>query len=163
MSPRWRGLVRAMSLVAALAQLALLTACAPGTPDEGSWRLDARHAVSDVSSQTAAVKLALDQERRGHVFARYLQTVAVEAEENAGASSEKFSATQPPAAETSRYSRVTDELERDTGLLADVRIAVVARRESEYAALAHQLAAASERLATLERELEHAPGAASHR
>lgn len=88
----------------AIACLLLATACAPGTPDKDSWRLDARHAVSGVSSQIAAVRLALDQDRRGHVFVRYLQTVAVEAEKNARVSPEKFSATQPPAAETSRYS-----------------------------------------------------------
>lgn len=150
--PWWRRAVQAVPLAVVAA---LLTACAPGTPDEDSWRADARRAVSDVSSQVEAARLALAQDTRGGVFAPYLQTVVVEAETNAGRSSEKFSGTQPPLQETSRYARVTDELDRDVGLLADVRIAVVAGSSEEYAGLAGQLSTAADRLTALDEQLRH--------
>ena len=144
--------------VAALA--VVLAACSPSTPDEDSWRVDARRAVSDVSSQVATARLALEQDQRGHLLGGYLQTVTVEAETNAGKSTETFSALQPPPGEVSRHTGVTDELDRDTGLLTDVRIAVVAGDQDQYAGLLRQLAAAGERLDALHQQLEHGPSAA---
>jgi hypothetical protein len=155
---RVRWAVPVAVLVAGL--VAGLAACAPLTPDEDSWRVDARLAVSDVSSQVSTARLALEQDRQGHLLGGYLQTVAVEAETNAGASAEKFSALQPPRGEVSRHTGVSDELDRDTGLLTDVRIAVVAGDQDQYAGLVRQLASASDRLDALREQLEHGPSAA---
>ena len=53
-----------------------MSACAPGTPDEDSWRIDAQRAVSDASSAVQTVALALRQSDRGRVFDRYLEGLA---------------------------------------------------------------------------------------
>jgi hypothetical protein len=149
--------------VLALVALALLTlpACAPGTPDEDSWRGDATRAVGDVSSAVQTARLGLTLARHDRVPHAYLQTVVVEAETNGGMSAEKLSAVQPPAIERRRASDVSDRLQQATDLLTSTRIAVVDGDENRYADLAGQLAGVAKDLSTLEDALAHPPSEAA--
>jgi len=151
-----RTSVGAVVLVLALA----LAGCAPGTPDEDSWRTDATRAVGDVASAVQTARLGLTLARRGRVAQNYLQTVVVEAETNAGLSAEKLSAVQPPQVERRRASDVGDLVEQATDLLTATRIAVVDDDEARYADLAGRLADVAADLATVEAALTHPPGEA---
>ena len=135
--------------------LLAVTACAPGTPDEDSWRVDALRAVGDVSSSVGTMRLAL--EHRGDLFHPYLEAVAVRSEDSASASAQKLSSRQPPDAYLSRYETVTDALDAANSLLSDVRIAVVRRHPQAYADLLSQLGRTDHRLSTLEDDLRALP------
>ena len=152
---RWRELALAALLLLAL------PACAPGTPDEDSWRGDASRAVGDVASAVQTARLGLTLARRDRVPHAYLQTVVVEAETNAGKSAEKLSAVQPPAVERRRASEVSDRLQQATDLLTETRIAVVDGDEDAYADLAAGLAGIAGDLSTVEDALEHPPSEAA--
>ena len=102
-------LVRAAALVAAL--LLAVTGCAPGTPDEDSWRYDATRAVGDVVSAVQTARLALKQSQEGRVHHAYLQAVLVDAERTGGMAAETLSSVQPPDVEHRRSSDVNDQLD----------------------------------------------------
>jgi hypothetical protein len=149
---------RAVAFAAAL--LLAVTGCAPGTPDEDSWRYDARRAVGDVVSSVQTARLVLTQSQEGRVHHAYLQSVLVDAERLAGMAAQTLSAVQPPDVERRRSSDVDDQLEQATGLLTDARIAAVAHRTGEYADLVTRLEREAQDLLGLEAALEHGPGEA---
>ena len=149
-----------VATVAAVLLLAL-TGCAPGTPDEDSWRYDARRAVGDVVSAVQTARLVLTQSQEDRVHHAYLQTVLVDAERLGGLAAGTLSSVQPPDVEHRRSSDVGDKLEQATGLLTDARIAVVAHDTDEYADLVMQLERTAEELLDLESALEHPPEEAS--
>jgi hypothetical protein len=153
--------VRSLRLATGAAILVALTACAPGTPDEDSWRGDATRAVGDVASAVQTARLGLSLARRDRVPHAYLQTVVVEAETNGGLSAEKLSAVQPPPVERRRASDVSDLLQQAIDLLTETRIAVVDGDEALYADLAGRLATAADDLGTLEDALDHPPSEAA--
>ena len=140
--------------------LAATAGCAPGTPDDDSWRIDAQRAVSDASSAVQTAELALRQHGLGRVFDRYLQTVMVDAEEGVGKATEAIGAKQPPRAERERYDTVMGQLDQAGGVVSTARIAVVDRETDRYDALADRLASAADALQKLEDELQHPPVAA---
>jgi hypothetical protein len=147
--------VRAAVFIVAL--LLALTGCAPGTPDEDSWRYDARRAVGDVVSAVQTARLVLTQSQEGRVHHAYVQNLLVDAERLGGMAAETLSSVQPPDVEHRRSSDVDDQLERATGLLTDARIAVVAHETDEYADLVTQLERMARDLLDLEAALEHPP------
>jgi hypothetical protein len=151
------GGVKGVSGLAVLALLVAVTGCAPGTPDEDSWRDDATRAVGDVASAVQTARLALEQSQKDRLHHAYLQTVLVDAERNGGMAAEKLSSVQPPDVERRRSSDVTDRLDQATGLLTDARIAVVADDTGEYADLVTQLTKTADDLQSLEAALEHPP------
>ena len=142
--------------------LALLTpavaACSPSTPDDGSWRLHARRATADVASSVQTARLSLEQAIDDRIIDNYLQTVVVDAEASAGSSAEKLASQQPPREERKRYDTVTSGLDEATGLLADVRIAVVDGRTETYPRLVDELGTTADDLDALEKELLRKPG-----
>jgi hypothetical protein len=125
-----------------------LTACAPGTPDEDSWRVDALRSVGDVSSSVSSVQLALEHHDR--LFGPYLQTVAVQAEDAAGTAATKLSAVQPPEAYQDRSDTVTKALDDAESLLTEARTAVVRRDSADYADLIRRLTRTGDRLSRIE-------------
>jgi hypothetical protein len=137
--------------------LVVVAGCAPRTPGEDSWREDALRALSDVRSSLQTSRLALGQSADDRLFDTYLQTVVVDAEETAGAASQKFAGFQPPRAERERYDAVTGQLEAAASLLSEVRIAVVAGNEGQFADLSSQLRDAAESLERLDHDLRHPP------
>ena len=147
------------SLAASSVAVILATAagCAPGTPDDDSWRIDAQRAVSDASSAVQTAELALRQHARGRVFDRYLQAVLVDAEEGVGKANDAIGSKQPPRAERERYDAVTGQLDEAAGLVSTARIAVVDRETGRYEALADRLASAADALQKLQDELQHPP------
>lgn len=140
-----------------LVAVPVATGCASSTPDEGSWRLHARRAVSDVLSGVQTARLSLEQALAERIHDAYLQTVVVDAEETAGGSAERFSSEQPPGVERDRYDAVTGRLDEATSLLASVRIAVVAGRTEAYRGLMEELQTTADRLTRLEDDLRHPP------
>jgi hypothetical protein len=148
--------VRLAALVATL--LLAVTGCAPGTPDEDSWRYDARRAVGDVVSSVQTARLVLTQSQEGRVHHAYLQNVLVDSERTGGLAAETLSSVQPPDVERQRSSDVNDQLEMATGLLTDARIAAVAHDTGEYAGLVTELEQTAKDLLDLESALEHPPG-----
>jgi hypothetical protein len=145
------------AVVVALWMAALSAACAPGTPDDDSWRIDAQRAVSDTSSAVQSAELALRLHVKGRVFDRYMQTVLVNAEEGAGKASEAIGSKQPPPAERKRYDTVTGQIDEAASLVSTARIAVVDRETERYEALADRLAKSADALKQLEDDLEHPP------
>jgi hypothetical protein len=150
---RWVVLVIAPAVVL----VALLTGCAPGTPDEDSWRRDATRAVGDVASAVQTARLSLTTARADKVPHPYLQTVLVDAERISGMATEKLSSVQPPQVEVRRSAEVTDRLDQATGLLTDARIAVVAGHTDEYPDLIVRLGRTADELAGLDAALAHPP------
>jgi hypothetical protein len=142
---------------AGLVVLTLTTSCAPGTPDDDSWRIDAQRAVSDASSAVQAAELALRENRRGHVFDHYLQTVLVESEEGVGKAGDAIGSRQPPEAERERYDTVTGQIDEAASLVSTARIAVVDRESDRYDALANRLESAADALKKLDEDLQHPP------
>lgn len=159
LGPGYRRRVRrpAPVLVAAtlLASLPLLSGCAPGTPDQDSWRVDAIRAVGDVSSAVATMELSLERDDR--IFGPYLRTVAVQSEENAGTAAQHLSARQPPDAYLRRSAYVTSQLDDAQSLLTEVRIAVVRRDSAAYADLLRRLGRTDDRLNRVEDALRALP------
>jgi hypothetical protein len=155
------GLVRVLSGVVAAVLVLALVGCAPGTPDEDSWRDDATRAVGDVVTAVQTARLVLTQSQEGRVHHAYLQNLLVDAERNAGMAAETLSSVQPPDVERRRASDVTDRLDQATGLLTDARIAVVAHDAGEYAHLIGQLERTADDLLGLEAALAHPPQEAS--
>jgi hypothetical protein len=143
--------------VAGVALVLAVAACAPGTPDEDSWRDDATRSVGDVASAVQTARLALEQSGRGRLPDAYLQTVLVDAERTGGMAAEKLSSVQPPDVERRRSGDVLDRLDQATGLLTEARIAVVAHDTGEFADLAHRLHTTATDLHSLEAALEHPP------
>lgn len=144
-----------IALAAALLMAGGLTGCAPGTPDEDSWRVDAIRVVGDVDSSVATMALALRHD--DDLFHPYLQTVAVNAEDTAGRAAQKLSARQPPDAYVARYEKVTSALDDADSQLADARIAVLQRRSTAYDDLAAQLGKTADQLSAIEDELRALP------
>jgi hypothetical protein len=156
------GRAAGLRAAAALALVvAVSAACAPGTPDGDSWRIDAQRSVSDAAAQVHTAELALRLHGRGRVFDRYLQTVLLDAEKGVGTASDAIGAKQPPQAERERYETVTGQLEEAAGLVATTRIAVVDRETDRYDALADRLSDAGHALLQLEEDLQHPPVQAS--
>ena len=131
------------------------SACAPGTPDKDSWRVDALRSIGDVSSSVSSVQLALQHHDR--IFGPYLQTVTVQAEDNAGKATTKLSAVQAPGPYLDRADTVTSALDDADSLLTDARIAVVRRDSATYAALIHRLSTTADRLSRLEDRIRALP------
>jgi hypothetical protein len=144
---RWASLVLACCL----------TACAPGTPDGDSWRIDAQRSVSDAASAVRTAELALRLHEDDRIFDRYLQTVLVDAEEAVSKAGDTIGSKQPPRAERERYDTVTGQLDEAASLVSTTRIAVVDRETDRYASLADRLADAASALQGLEDDLEHPP------
>jgi len=135
----------------------VISACAPGTPDGDSWRIDAQRAVSDASSAVQSAELALRQHVKGRMFDRYLQTVLVNAEESVGKAGQAIGSKQPPQAEQKRYDTVTGQIDEAASLVSTARIAVVDRETERYEALADRLAKSADALQQLEDDLQHPP------
>jgi hypothetical protein len=133
----------------------LMSGCAPGTPDEDSWRVDAIRAVSNVSSAVGTMQLALQQHDR--ITDPYLKVVAVNAEDGASKAADKLSSRQPPRAYRSRYDKVTTALDNAETLLSDARIAVVNQDEGDFPKLAQQLSKKADRLQQIEAGLHALP------
>ena len=151
---RWR---RAAAASSVLASLLVTTACAPGTPDADSWRIDAQRAVSEASSAVLTAELALRQNVRGRVFDHYLQTVLVESEKGVSKAGGTIGSEQPPQVERERSDTVTSQIDEAAGLVTTARIAVVDRETERYPGLADRLAAAAAALQKLEDDLQHPP------
>jgi hypothetical protein len=139
------GTVTAMTLVG----------CAPGTPDEDSWRDDAVRVTGDVGSAVATVELAV--RHRDRLFATYLQTVVVDAEEAADKAATRLEGVQPPDSEMARNDDVTSALDDATSLLTDVRIAVVAGAPLDH--FIPELSSTADDLEKLESSLHEPPAA----
>ena len=137
--------------------LLALVGCAPGTPDEDSWRSDATRAVGDVASAVQTAQLALAESQSGHLPHAYLQSVLVDAERTSGMAAQTLSSVQPPVGERQRSSDVLDTLDEATGLVTDARIAVVAGDSEQYTDLVTDLRRTAEELQHLESTLEHPP------
>lgn len=148
--------MRSITIVAVTAALLVPAGCAPGTPDDDSWRDDAVRVTGDVASAVATVELAL--RRRDDLYGTYLQTVAVEAEKSAGRAAQRLEGDQPPESEIQRNEDVTTALDDATSLVTDVRIAVV--RGAPLEPFIPKLAATADDLEKLEASL-HQPPAAS--
>jgi hypothetical protein len=144
-------------LVVAAVVLAAASGCAPGTPDDDSWRIDAQRAVSDAASAVLTAELGLRLHEDGRIFDRYLQTVVVDAEEAVGAAGDAIGGKQPPPSESERYHTVTGQIDEAASLVSTTRIAVVDREEERYDALADRLAKAATALQQLEDDLQHPP------
>jgi hypothetical protein len=143
------------SLAWGLLVTGLLSGCAPGTPDEDSWRVDAIRAVSNVSSAVGTMQLALQQHDR--ITDPYLKVVAVNAEDGASAATDKLSSRQPPRAYRTRYDKVTTALDNAETVLSDARIAVVDQDEGAYLKLVRQLSKKADRLQQIEDDLHALP------
>ncbi len=146
---RWAGAVLVLACC--------LTACAPGTPDDDSWRIDAQRAVSDAASAVHTAELALRLREDDRVFDRYLQTVLVDAEAGVSRAGDMIGSKQPPRGERERYDTVTGQLDEAASLVSTARIAVVDRETDRYPALADRLADAASALQDLEDDLRHPP------
>ena len=101
---------RAKAIGTAAVLLLAMVGCAPGTPDEDSWRADATRAVGDVASAVQTAQLALAQSEAGHLSHAYLQSVLVDAERTGGMAAQTLSSVQPPDGERERSSDVLDTL-----------------------------------------------------
>jgi hypothetical protein len=134
-----------------------VSGCAPGTPDDDSWRDDAQRALSDASSAVQSAELGLREGSDDRIFDRYLQTVLVDAEGAVGTASDTISAKQPPLSERHSYDEVTTQLDDAASLVTTARIAVVDRRTDRYDALADQLGDTADTLQSLELGLETPP------
>lgn len=143
--------------LAAVSASLLLVACAPGTPDEDSWRIDAQRALSDASAAVLTAELALQQHEDARLYDRYLQTVVGDAEKAVGAAGDRIGRGQPPLAERERYNAVTGQIDAAEDLVTRVRIAVVDGETHRYDSLASRLADAADALRSLESDLEHPP------
>lgn len=145
------------ALMAALltAVLALVTHGAPGTPDQDSWRIGAIRAVDNVDSAVSTMTLSL--QHQGDLFARYLRTVAVQQEQNAGKEAQNLSGLQPPDPDLKRSHQVTSALDDAQTLLTNVRIAVVRGDTASYAALIRSLQQTDDALARIEDSLRALP------
>ncbi|WP_139230126.1 hypothetical protein [Nocardioides terrae] len=143
-----------MAVVLTLLAVATSAGCAPGTPDDDSWRDDAVRVTGDVGSAVSTVELAL--RHRDRLFRTYLQTVAVDAEEAAGTAATRLEGVQPPDPELDRNSDVTSAIDDATSLLTDVRIAVVRRAPLQH--FINELSSAADRLDHLEQSLHQPPG-----
>jgi hypothetical protein len=134
-----------------------MASCAPGTPDDDSWRIDAQRSVSDASSAVRTAELALRLHGDDRIFDRYLQTVLVDSEEGVSKAGDMIGSKQPPRGERERYQTVTGQIDEAGSLVSTARIAVVDRETGRYDALADRLADAAHALNTLEDELQHPP------
>lgn len=149
------ALVAAFLAALVTAVLAYATNGAPGTPDHDSWRIDAIRAVGNVDSAVATMTLSLQHE--GDLFARYLRTVAVQQEQNAGKEAQNLSSLQPPDQDLKRASQVTSALDDAQTLLTNVRTAVVRGDTASYAALVHNLQRTDDTLSRIEDALRAVP------
>jgi hypothetical protein len=149
--PRLRLALAAVTLAAAG------SGCAPGTPDDDSWRVDAERAVSDAASAVHTAELALRLRQDGRLYDRYLQTVLVDAEKGIGKAGASIGSKQPPRAERERYGTVTGQVDEAADLVSAARIAVVDRESDRYDSLADRLAEAARALQDLEDDLQHPP------
>jgi hypothetical protein len=142
---------------ACLVLVCCLTACAPGTPDADSWRIDAQRAVSDAASAVHTAELALRLHQDDRIFDRYLQTVLVDAEAAVSKAGDTIGSKQPPRVERERYDTVTGQIDEAASVVSTARIAVVDRETARYGALADRLARAGQALLELEDDLQHPP------
>jgi hypothetical protein len=140
----------ALRLLAGAAALALVTGCAPQSPDHSSWRDQAHLSLEDVGSNVSTMSLVLELVRDGRMFGKYQQIVALNSETNAGRTTDHFSGEQPPPRDDPAYGKVTTVLSDAGDLLSDVRIALVRRDSSQYPRLAKQLADMTDRLTKAE-------------
>ena len=147
---------RAHASLAGLGLVLLMSACAPSTPDVDAWRTNAQHALSDGASAVHAAEVALRLRTRDRIYAPYLPTVLVDAEEAIGVAGDTIGTQQPPRAERAWYDAVTGELEKASSLVATARIAVVDGETRRYAALTDRLADAASALQGLEEDLKQA-------
>jgi hypothetical protein len=152
---------RLAALVAIALVSAVVTGCAPGTPDEDSWRGDATRAVGDVASAAQSARLGLSLARRDRLPHTYVQTVMVDAERTAGMSAQTLSAEQPPDVELPRAAQVNDRLAQVVGVITEARIAVVAGDSGEFADLEQKLSTMADDLSGLEGALSQPPAEAS--
>lgn len=134
--------------IATLALCLLASACAPNRPDQDAWRALAQQALGDASSSVSTDQVTL--QKRGKVFAPYLKTVVIEAEDTAGKSSQKFASLQPPGPYRQHYETVTSALDDAGSVLSDVRIAVARHDTAEYPKLLQQLKKESDKLSRLQ-------------
>lgn len=126
------------TLAAALVA-AVLTGCAPQSPDHSSWTDQAHQALEDTSSEVATVALLLRLEQQRKVPGKYQQVVAQDSEAAVGATMAKFGGEQPEPRDDPVYKRVTSLMSDASDLLAEVRIAIVRRDEDAYPDLLRQL------------------------
>lgn len=146
---------RAVVAASVLAAITPLAACAPGTPDDDSWRDDAVRVTGDVGSAVSTMELTL--RHRDRLFQNYLQTVALDSEESADKAATRLEGVQPPDAELDRNDEVTSAIDDATSLLTDVRIAVV--RGAPLTSFIDQLSESADELDRLEQSLHQPPGA----
>lgn len=137
------------SVAAALAA-AVLTGCAPRSPDHSSWTDQAHLALEDTSSEVATVALLLRLEQQRKVPGKYQQVVAMDSEAAVGATMAKFGGEQPEPRDDAEYKRVTSLMSDASDLLAEVRIAIVRRDEDAYPDLLVRLEKLQDELAVAE-------------
>jgi hypothetical protein len=148
-----RSRTRALGVLCALGLGLGAVGCAPQSPDSSSWRDQGYRALDDVSSNVATASLLLKQLQGGRVFGTYAQIVALNAETNAGKVTSKFSAEQPPSADSAAYQHVTTTLSDAGAVLSQVRIAIVRRDDAAYPRLLRQLSRASRQLSRAELQI----------
>jgi hypothetical protein len=112
-----------------LAALLVPSACRPSSPDESGWRSTAEQAVSDMVSEVATSRLAVQEQLRDRFVGRYAVVVLTYSEEAAGKASDSVATVQPPPAARPSYDELTTLLSDATDAIADARIAVAAGDE----------------------------------
>lgn len=147
------------ALVAALPMTVLVGCTTPAQPRPADWRRDARHALSDAAAQAGTAELVLRARDGDRFVGRYDVVVLATSEEAAGTAAQTVSAAQPPPAERSRASTVTDLLDETTSLIADAREAVAAGEPDACSRYCAELARLVDRLHALEQVLQGPVGA----
>jgi hypothetical protein len=140
-------------LVALVAVAALVGGCVPSQPSPNDWRRQARQSLEDVLSEVATAQVVLREQAAGHLLTKAGVVMLVDAEESAGTTAETFSALQPPEGFEQRHAKVSDALERASGLIADARMARVREDQETYVELQRSLVHERSMLAGLREQL----------
>lgn len=145
--------VRSVVGLLVLTLVAMVTGCAPQSPDHSSWVDQADTALSDVASQVATVTLLLELAQDGKVFGKTQQVIAQDSETAVGETAARFSGEQPTPEDDAAYAAVTGVMSDASDLLADVRIAVVRRDTAAYPGLLDDLGAVQEDVTAVQESL----------
>lgn len=132
-----------------VAVLLLASACLPSRPSAADWHEQASQALEDAASSVATAQLVMREQRRDHLLGRSGTVMLVEAEEAIGTTAQTLDALQPPEGLTAQQSRVSDALQRASGLITDARIARVREHTDAYRGLEADLRRERDRLTRL--------------
>lgn len=136
---------------AALAAAVLLLGVAgcglvPSRPDGPAWDQAARQSLEDAASEVATVKVALEQQQKGHLLGKYGVTTVTDSEEALGLAQDSILTQQPPTSRQEGFDKVAAALGDAGDLVTEARIALVRDDTRAYAGLVHRLDAMSGRL-----------------